>query len=677
MRNLAMLLYVLLSASAFAQSRTTTITPGPAYASKAITLDGTQPYMVTPTPDGKTTVTQGSHVASFAQLSFAARTVGTWPTCPSKPPVASRTVQCPAGTTGTWTQTQDFASAPYPQCWTVLPWAPTSAPAGACTPVAPPPPSGSIDLSYVDKTSAAYATYKNWVDANLNRTDGYLFLATDAATMAKLDGGAQYCAKAISLADTYATRVNSAIAAGGQPNWGADSNGSDGISSDSYLNVGTHLRDFALAMKWCSPTPAQVAAWTAISTQAVYNVWHASQAQWGGRSYPWSGWSTTDPGDNYFYSFTLATTMYQWMTGDGQYASRTWPLAAAYFAALSTGGSEEGMGYGTSHKGLFEDIRIERDLFGLNYTDAHLTNSIYYWLHATTPDFLHFAAIGDQSRVSNPTWFDYQRALVAQAMLLTPDASARAQGSWLLHHVTPQTMQYSFDYRDGLLPVGDGGAAPSALSYFASSTGDLFARTSWTDPNALWLAFRAGKYDQSHAHQDQGAVQLYTRGSWLVVDQSVWSHSGIQQGVTNNSTLRFERNGVASPQVYNSTSSMTVTGNDPAQGMHALANLQPAAGAAVSAWTRTVDFVGRTVTITDAFAPNAGYAAIWQLQVPVQPVVSGNVVTAGALRATVLQPAGATISIVNMHSVDSDYNTGWRIEVTGGAAAYKVQLDAP
>jgi hypothetical protein len=185
------IILVLLCAQAAAADRIVTIQPIGAYSGRSVTLDGTKPYTVTPTPDGKTTVTQGSHVASFAQLSFAARTVGTWPACPTKPPVATRSVQCPAGTTGAWTQTQDFATAPYPQCWTVLPWAPTSPPAGACTPTAPPPPPTgqlSIDLSYVDQSSTAFAKFKQYVDRAVAGHPDYLFSATDAAYMFKLTG---------------------------------------------------------------------------------------------------------------------------------------------------------------------------------------------------------------------------------------------------------------------------------------------------------------------------------------------------------------------------------------------------------------------------------------------------------------------------------------------------------
>jgi hypothetical protein len=57
-------------------------------------------------------------------------------TCGPAPAIASQTVSCPAGTTGTWTQTHDWSPVAYPTCWVAVPWSPSTAPAGACTPVA-------------------------------------------------------------------------------------------------------------------------------------------------------------------------------------------------------------------------------------------------------------------------------------------------------------------------------------------------------------------------------------------------------------------------------------------------------------------------------------------------------------------------------------------------------------
>jgi hypothetical protein len=54
-------------------------------------------------------------------------------TCPSRPADESRSVSCPSGTTGNWTQTRTYTSAAYPTCWTASEWSPDSAPDGYCT----------------------------------------------------------------------------------------------------------------------------------------------------------------------------------------------------------------------------------------------------------------------------------------------------------------------------------------------------------------------------------------------------------------------------------------------------------------------------------------------------------------------------------------------------------------
>lgn len=66
------------------------------------------------------------------------------PTCTTPQPAAqTRTQECPAGTSGTWTQASIYTAAAYPTCWQAGPWAPADAPAGACTPVVEPPPVGA------------------------------------------------------------------------------------------------------------------------------------------------------------------------------------------------------------------------------------------------------------------------------------------------------------------------------------------------------------------------------------------------------------------------------------------------------------------------------------------------------------------------------------------------------
>lgn len=97
----------------------------------------------------------------------------------------------------------------------------------------------------------------------------------------------------------------------------------------------------------------------------------------------------------------------------------------------------------------------------------------------------------------------------------------------------------------------------------------------------------------------------------------------------------------------------------------------------VLSWTRTIDFSGATLTVHDQYATSADTDATFQIDVPVQPVISGNTATAGNLSITVLSPANATLQAVDWTAVDSDFNAGWRIDVSGGAGDYSVILGTP
>jgi hypothetical protein len=63
------------------------------------------------------------------------------PACPPQPAAETRTQQCPAGTTGSWTQARTYTAAPPPACWAAGEWSPSEPPAGAC--VTSPPPAGT------------------------------------------------------------------------------------------------------------------------------------------------------------------------------------------------------------------------------------------------------------------------------------------------------------------------------------------------------------------------------------------------------------------------------------------------------------------------------------------------------------------------------------------------------
>lgn len=544
----------------------------------------------------------------------------------------------------------------------------------------------SIDLSRIDRKSAAYARFREWVDAAVAGRPGYAFSASDAALMFRLAGTGKYCDLAVKMVESEVLEAEGLIASGGRP----------AIAGDSYLEVGPRIADLSTTLDACADviTEAQRARWSAYAEQAVWNVWNHSSAKWGAAQHPWTGWSTDNPGNNYYYSFVEATMFWALASGSRKWmdelSTRRLPPLQSYFARLKGGGSSEGTGYGASHMRLFSLYRIWRDSTGEDLAGAstHARDSIPYWVHATVPTLDRFAPIGDQSRNSVPELYDYHRRVVLEARQLTQDPEALATSSWWLENISVPQMSGGFNARYDLLPAGEGGRAPSALSHYASGTGHLFSRTSW-DKDAMWVAFVAGPYNESHAHQDQGAFTLFA-GDWLAVTENIWTHSGIQQGTGVHNVVRFERSDAsgrqcASPaddhvvhQCENPESRAVVKVDARADGSFtANADLTPVYGGnpALSSWTRQLQFQSRLLTVVDRFKISAGTRAIFQVNVPVEPQINGNEVTAGRLRMKVLEPATPAISAYEWSTGDSaEFRRGWRIDVTGGLDGYVVEL---
>ena len=147
-----------------------------------------------------------------------------------------------------------------------------------------------IDLSYVDQNSAEFARFKTYVDRAVAGNPDYGFSAADAAYMYKLTGQGQYATLAVATVEAQVSDAETVIAGGGRPD----------ISGDSYLDVGPMIEDLALTYDWCADhtTANQRTRWAAYAEQAVWNVWHAETAQWGGNSFAWSGWGVDDPTNN-------------------------------------------------------------------------------------------------------------------------------------------------------------------------------------------------------------------------------------------------------------------------------------------------------------------------------------------------------------------------------------------
>ncbi|NOT88937.1 MAG: hypothetical protein HOP03_12220 [Lysobacter sp.] len=534
-----------------------------------------------------------------------------------------------------------------------------------------------LDLGYVDRTSPAFARFRRWVDSAVAGDPGYAFSAYDAALLYRLDPQKKYCTLAITMIEREVEDAETAIADGRAPD----------IAGDSYLDVGPRIAALSMTLDACKADigDAQRARWSAYAEQAVWNVWHFLRAHWGGRPRPWTGWSVDNPGNNYHYSFIEATLYWALASGNNDWMrflhEEKIPPLKAYFATLPGGGSLEGTGYGAAHMRLFALYRLWRDATGDDIANAnpHADHSIAYWVHATVPTMDRFAPIGDQSRSSIPEIYDYHRRLVLEARALGRDPDSRALASWWLHRISIPKMSNGFNTLHDLLPAGDADApAPDTLFHHAEGTGHLFARSGW-DKDAIWLAFVAGPYNESHAHQEQGGFTLFAR-DWLTVTENIWTHSGIQQGTETHNVLRFERDTAGQRVIQQhqpGTSRMTVTpGADGALRVDADLTGAYDGDAPVRRWTRTLDFADRKLQVEDRFSIAPGHRAVFQLNLPAEPRIDGQTAIAGRLRVRVIAPATASITKLDWRSVDSgEFRSGWRLDIAGGTGTYVVELE--
>ena len=528
-----------------------------------------------------------------------------------------------------------------------------------------------MDLSYVDTGSAKYTSFLSFVNAALANPSNppYGFGAKDAAYAYLISGNEDYAALAVSNADAQVSAAEAAIAA----------NTFAPVAGDSYLEAGAMISDVAMAYAWCNPSPEQRTRWEAYANQTLFNIWNHTIASWGGNSFPWSGWSVNDPGNNYYYSFCYATATWALATNNTTYLellrNNKFPALVNYMSNLPGGGSREGTGYGTAFMNLFQIYQIwkdsgQADLANMN---NHARDTIDFWIHATVPTLDRYTPIGDLARSSYPDLFDYHRDLMLKARNLTADTTRRNDSSWWLNNISVQTMSQGFERKFDLLPPGTNTTTPpTALSYYASGTGNIFSRTSWAE-DATFVHYITGIYDQSHAHQEQGAFMIF-KDDFLTVSNNIFSTSGIHDETTCHNVLRFMNGATVIPQ-NNGTATMTHSfgsGGD----FEATSNLKGVySSSLVSSWIRHVEFTDGVFTVTDDYSTTGGASAIFQVNTPVQPSVAGNVITAGNLRVTVITPASPTIALVEMSTTGGGFNSGWRIDISGAVGSFQVQFE--
>ena len=401
----------------------------------------------------------------------------------------------------------------------------------------------------VDNEVAAQASH-TW-DSPLN----YAFRYWNAALMYRLTGTTTYSTFAVQRIDQMVASEEARIAAlVAKPAANRTSADVPVVARDSYLDVGGMVGDVALVYDWCYDllTATQRTRWLNYMNQSVYNVWNPSRASWGGAdvSALTSGWAIDDPYNNYYYSFLRATMLVGLASQGENSQAQGWidqfrtvkfnnQLLPVFNRDLVGGGSQEGTSYGTSMRGLFELYDMWERSTGerIATLTPHTEASLPWMLHNVVPSLDYLAATGDQSRDSTALLYDYHREYLLALISLYPQSRVSSVAKIVLDDSAVPRMSGAFEafadflYQPPTLPA----AAVTDLSttYWGSGTGQLLTRAAWGDKTAAFAEFSCGPFTQGHAHQDQGAFQIF-RKEWLAPTMNSNTRGGIDPSAASN-----------------------------------------------------------------------------------------------------------------------------------------------
>jgi len=533
-----------------------------------------------------------------------------------------------------------------------------------------------------DRLASAFAAggpaaerYKDTVDLWMGGEEIWGFDAWQAALVGQLTGDPSYCKAAVAEIDKQVRSAESDIASGSAPV----------VADDSYLYVGDMIGDLAIVYDWCNTDVGdRRRAWLAYANQAVSNVWNPDGATWGGKAFPWSGWATDDPSNNYHYSF-LRATMLLGLAAHGEIEGApdwlatfhdqriTNGLVPVFEQDLVGGGSREGTGYGVAMRTLFGLYDLWEGSTGEALADRtmHTRASMLAMMHQTVPTLDRIAPTGDHSRDSEALFFDFHRNYLQELVHLYPDEPAAGAAQTLLAMSTVPEMDNRFMFVYDFLYANDKVASKPldtlGTAYHAPGIGQLYARSSWSQ-SATWINLIAGPYDQSHAHQDQGSLMIY-KGGWLAYDANVASKSGLRQEVDAHGLVRIVSGGNSVDQRSGTSSPLVALHRGPGW-LHAAADITPAykGASAVQKVQREVVFIEPdTIVVYDRVTSNASTQQVWQLVMPTSPAIAGPRATVTASGHTLaidrVAPAQATSAVHSLAS-DDDFTGGFRLETT-------------
>ncbi|MBL4607986.1 MAG: hypothetical protein JKY01_09190, partial [Pseudomonadales bacterium] len=153
---------------------------------------------------------------------------------------------------------------------------------------------------------AGATKFKTIVDKQVDGAKYYGFESKFVAFMYPITGDDKYCQFAVEQTDQLVILEEQNIKTF------ADGGAFKVLAAyDSFLYVGKRVGGVAAVYDWCygALTSSQKQRWIAYGNEVLFNLWNYKEAAWGGRAKTGNGYATSNPLNNYYYSF-LEATMY-------------------------------------------------------------------------------------------------------------------------------------------------------------------------------------------------------------------------------------------------------------------------------------------------------------------------------------------------------------------------------
>ncbi len=545
---------------------------------------------------------------------------------------------------------------------------------------------------------------KSLVDSALAGARPYNFSPWFAALVFQMSGDVRYRDLAVARMDEIVTAEEALIASGTYP----------AVHRDSYLDVDWYLGNLSRVYDWAHDglSDQQKARWIAYGNQAMWNVWKAPgnavsgmEGRWADRVHRWSGWATDNPANNYYRHFINAGMQLGLATHGDNPQAQEWldtfryqkierELIPLLNAKVQGGGSTEGTGYGVSTRTLWNVYDTWERSTGERLADKtpHTLASIAQEIHTMTPTLDHRAVVGDSTRSVTGEMHDYNRDYLQQLIALYPNERLAGVARNVLINSSVPRMRYDYDfYSDVLYGLPRTQTTPEvdrsvlATAYWGEGTGNYAMRSDWKT-DATYAHFQCGRYDESHAHADQGSFMLF-RNQWLAYDSIQRSLSGVDQFMSLHNLVRMTMPDGAEVEMRANTLPCRVMAlADNPRYSYIATDLTPVYSWRHGDYARyqnkhndRVKKVQReflfirpsTFVVMDRVETTVPVKQSWLLNTPVEPVASGGEITVNnggnTLRVMTLAPANAATDVVTSTFWNADRSASrdwWRAEVS-------------